>query len=348
MKSALIFQNYYSPARDALFQEMVRQGQELTVLYMHLPGDEGRRWSEPDGLPYRSIQMRHIAIGPIILFWVPVAFWRWRGAVLATDNNPTNIAMLLWCIVFRLLGCRIGMWVEHIPDVYKGRGKLAYQTTCSRLLCGVSDRVLAFSAMTMRYLRDIVPAAKIDRMVQATPVEVSMVRTRPARELRQFGYLGSAAERKNLGALRQAFEILDDPYTCLHLAGFEQLDNAHRTIWHGYVDEQAREDFFASIDLLVLPSLADPWGFVVNEALARGALAIVTDRCGSAEVVRQIDPALVCEVTPASIATALRYAASLDVDAVMRLRVRANAILEAYGMDIAASRMIAHIHALMP
>lgn len=346
MKPALIFQNYYTPARDALFRKMVEQGQDLTVLYIHRPGDEGRRWSEPDELPYTSVQMPHLAIGPIILFWVPSTFWRWRGPVIAIDNNPTNIAMLLWCFVFRLFGRRIGMWIEHIPDAYKGSVKLAYQTTCTRLLCALSHRVLAFSVMTTRYLQGITPAAKIDRMVQATPMDGPAPPPRPASGLRRFGYLGSAAERKNVSALRQAFAMLDDPATQLHLAGFEQQDDAPRIHWYGYIDGSAREDFFAAIDILVLPSLADPWGFVVNEALARGALAIVTDRCGSAELVEKVDPALVCGVTPASISVALRHAVALDSDAVERLHLRAHNLLDTYGMDAAAARMMHHAEAV--
>lgn len=346
MKPALIFQNYYTPARDALFRKMVEQGQVLTVLYMHLPSDEGRRWSEPTDLPYTSVQMPHFAFGPVILFWVPFAFWRWRGPVIATDNNPTNIAMLLWCFAFRAFGCRIGMWIEHIPDAYKGSAKLAYQTTCTRVLCALSHRILAFSAMTIRYLQDIAPTAKIDRMVQATPMDGPFAPPRPTRGLRRFGYLGSADERKNVAALRQAFAMLDDPTVQLHLAGFEQQDDAPRTHWYGYIDGSAREDFFAAIDILVLPSLADPWGFVVNEALARGALAIVTNRCGSAELVEKVDPALVCDVTPASIAAALRHAISLDSYTVEQIHLRAREAMDAYGMDAAVARIIHHAEAV--
>ncbi|HOO91524.1 MAG TPA: glycosyltransferase family 4 protein [Syntrophales bacterium] len=33
-------------------------------------------------------------------------------------------------------------------------------------------------------------------------------------------------------------------------------------------------------DILVLPSISEPWGLVVNEAMACGCAVIVSDRCG--------------------------------------------------------------------
>lgn len=344
MKPVLIFQNYYTPARDALFREMIAQGQQLVVLYAHLPGDEGRRWAEPADVPYRSVQMRHLRVGKSVLFWVPRAFWRWDGPVMATDNNPTNIAMIAWCLLFRLLGRRLGMWVEHIPDTYKGRAKLFYQQACTRVLCALSDKVAAFSAMTETYLDGLVAPTKVVRMIQATPTDAAVNVPRGAQRLTRFGYLGAASERKNVPALRAAFAMLEGADLTLHLAGFDERADTEidpRLRFHGYVDGPAREAFFAGIDVLVLPSFADPWGFVVNEALARGALAIVTDRCGSAEMVRLIDPAMVCGVTGQEIAAAMAHAAALAPNAVKPLRVQADRVVAMYGMDSAAQRFVA-------
>lgn len=349
MKPILIFQNYYTPARDALFREVIAQGQELVVLYAHLPTDEGRRWAEPVDIPYQSVQMPHLRLGKSVLFWVPWAFWRWPGPVLAADNNPTNIAMIAWCLLFRLLGRRLGMWVEHIPDVYKGRAKLLYQQGCTRLLCALSHRVVAFSAMTETYLRGLASPAKVVRMIQATPMDVPVPPTRIAGRLTRFGYLGSAVERKNVSALLSAFAALDQPELSLHLAGFEkgihppgsEMRRDLRIYHHGYVDGAAREAFFATIDVLVLPSFADPWGFVVNEALARGALAIVTNRCGSAEMIEQIAPAMVCNITATDIARAMAQAAALAPDTVADMHRRARIVIDEYGISAAATRLIA-------
>lgn len=343
MKPVLVFQNYYTPARDALFREVVAQGQDLLVLYAHLPTDEGRRWTEPLALPYKSVQMPHVRIGKNVLFWVPLSFWRWDGPVLATDNNPTNAAMIIWCLLFRLLKRRVGLWVEHIPDGYKGKAKALYQKTCTRILCKLSNQVMAFSAMTQTYLQGLTSSGKVMRMIQATPLEGPPAPLRAVGRLTRFGYLGSNVERKNVAALREAFGMLSAAELTLDMGGFDgPVDNATdpRVHYHGYVDGSAREAFFGGIDVLVLPSLADPWGFVANEALARGALAIVTNRCGSAEMVERITPTFVCDVTADSIAQAMAAGAALAPEKVRELRMRARSAIADYTIDVAAARFI--------
>jgi glycosyltransferase involved in cell wall biosynthesis len=41
--------------------------------------------------------------------------------------------------------------------------------------------------------------------------------------------------------------------------------------------------YFAFAECFVLPSSREPWGLVVNEAMASGLPVIVSDRCGCAE-----------------------------------------------------------------
>ncbi|HVO55182.1 MAG TPA: glycosyltransferase family 4 protein [Solirubrobacterales bacterium] len=72
--------------------------------------------------------------------------------------------------------------------------------------------------------------------------------------------------------------------------------------WSRRIAERARFVFRASVpemlgaaQVLVLPSLADGFSYVVLEALASGAVPIVTPEVGAAEVVRRLDPRLVVE-----------------------------------------------------
>jgi glycosyltransferase involved in cell wall biosynthesis len=51
----------------------------------------------------------------------------------------------------------------------------------------------------------------------------------------------------------------------------------------GHLDRAKLQDAYAGADVLVLPSLYDVWGLVVNEALARGLLIITTDQVGAAD-----------------------------------------------------------------
>jgi glycosyltransferase involved in cell wall biosynthesis len=58
----------------------------------------------------------------------------------------------------------------------------------------------------------------------------------------------------------------------------------------GFVNQSAMPELYATADLLVLPSHAESWGLVVNEAMACGLPALVSDAAGCA-------PDLVSEAT---------------------------------------------------
>ena len=50
----------------------------------------------------------------------------------------------------------------------------------------------------------------------------------------------------------------------------------------GFINQSNMPDVYAAADVLVLPSVIDTWGLVVNEAFACGVPAIVSDRVGCA------------------------------------------------------------------
>jgi len=55
-----------------------------------------------------------------------------------------------------------------------------------------------------------------------------------------------------------------------------------RARWAGFQDQHAIARAYAASDCLVLPSSADSWGLVVNEAMATGLPAVVSDAVGCA------------------------------------------------------------------
>jgi glycosyltransferase involved in cell wall biosynthesis len=57
----------------------------------------------------------------------------------------------------------------------------------------------------------------------------------------------------------------------------------------GSVGPQRLRDLYRQADVVVLPSRADAFGYVTIEALACGTPVIVSDACGSAEIVSRFD-----------------------------------------------------------
>ena len=50
----------------------------------------------------------------------------------------------------------------------------------------------------------------------------------------------------------------------------------------GFINQSELPSYYHAADILVLPSEDEPWGLVVNEAMAAGALPVVSDRVGAA------------------------------------------------------------------
>ncbi len=51
----------------------------------------------------------------------------------------------------------------------------------------------------------------------------------------------------------------------------------------GFVNQSELPSYYHAADILVLPSEVEPWGLVVNEAMAAGVLPVVSDRVGAAQ-----------------------------------------------------------------
>jgi glycosyltransferase involved in cell wall biosynthesis len=146
-----------------------------------------------------------------------------------------------------------------------------------------------------------------------------------------FLFSAKLVERKDPFTLLKAYEamrhrgraaivfmgdgILREPLE--RYAGEHGLTGVHFT---GFVNQAAIPKHYAMADVFVLPSLIEPRGAVINEAMACGLPVIVTDRCGSiGDIVLDGENAF---VYPAGDADAL--AATMDrmtADAALRARM---------------------------
>lgn len=105
------------------------------------------------------------------------------------------------------------------------------------------------------------------------------------------GFIGTLADFKGVPTLLNAFEGAPDNWT-LAIAGSGPLQASveqaarvdARIFYWGHVSGQRKEEFYDSLDLLVVPSECEETsGLVVAEAAARGIPSIVSDRGGLPE-----------------------------------------------------------------
>ena len=105
-----------------------------------------------------------------------------------------------------------------------------------------------------------------------------------------FLYAGKFYALKQLDLLIRVFQQLDgDQYRLLLVGNGEEEDrlkglakNDERIVFQAFHNQSEMPWVYRMGDVFVLPSASETWGLGVNEAMACGRAAIVSDRCGCA------------------------------------------------------------------
>ena len=73
----------------------------------------------------------------------------------------------------------------------------------------------------------------------------------------------------------------------------------------GHRNQEELAQLYAASNTIILASTNEVWGLVVNEALASGLHVVVTDKCGVAEFVQDMDGVFICRTDPKSLQEAM-------------------------------------------
>ncbi len=152
-----------------------------------------------------------------------------------------------------------------------------------------------------------VPADKIDVIpngveVGPAPGEefVRQVRSRYARpEDRLVFYVGRLVYEKGVHVLLDAVPrvLADEPRARFVIAGdgyyagvlrekASNMELGHAVSFAGRISDQERDALYAGADVVVFPSLYEPFGIVALEGMARGTPVVASDTGGLAEVIQ--------------------------------------------------------------
>lgn len=292
---------------------------DLEVVFSYLPDayqqgvgfGESFQWDIPllDGYSYRflrTIKLPH----PVPDFARFVA----TGIAQALDEIQPDAAMILgWqeiSLVQALIACR----QRRIPVILRGesnamRKRSAPVSMLHRHYFAMFDAFLAIGrANADLYRMAGVPQSKIltagycvenERFASAAK-HLQAVR----REIRRgwnvkdnvtcFGFVGKLEPKKRPLDFILALKKAQANGVQLHgliVGSGELMDRARRLVaaddlrvtFTGFLNQSEIPEAYAAIDALVLPSdYGETWGLVINEAMASGRPAIVSDRIGSA------------------------------------------------------------------
>jgi len=129
--------------------------------------------------------------------------------------------------------------------------------------------------------------------------DASIAKSAEAKQLRErfgfadkviFLFVGRLIKRKNVDLIIQATCQLNSDRFGLVIAGDgEELGNLKRLagnrqniVFVGNVSQKELPAFYKMADVLVLPADKEPWGLVINEAMACGLAVIAFQHCGAA------------------------------------------------------------------
>jgi UDP-glucose:(heptosyl)LPS alpha-1,3-glucosyltransferase len=162
-----------------------------------------------------------------------------------------------------------------------------------------------------------------------------------------FLYVGSGFARKGLGAAIDALAAASNPAYWLVVAGRDRdVKKFRQQARAAGLDRQVRflggqEDvrpLYAAADCFILPSRYDPFPNTALEALAMGLPAIVSSRCGAAEVIEPGVNGWICQPDgPQGLARLLR--AADEAIRSERMGAAARATAERFGIDAMAQKL---------
>jgi glycosyltransferase involved in cell wall biosynthesis len=236
-----------------------------------------------------------------------------------------------------LLGRAPLVVTAHGQDV-ANIGRVPGVRAATRLVVRRAQAVIAVSEYLRRLLEERVPAARGKTEVIDCGVDLDRFRPldRSAGAAPAFLCVGSLSERKNVLRLARAFERLGAG--TLTFAGDgplrTELEGRPGIELLGAVPHERIPDLLAAADVLCQPSLVEPFGQAILEALATARTVVATRVGGPPEFVPEGAGVLVDPEDEDALVEALRHAASLPTP-----NPAARAGAEAHGLATQARRV---------
>lgn len=105
--------------------------------------------------------------------------------------------------------------------------------------------------------------------------------------VKKFIYVGRLSKEKNIEFIINIFNNL--PNLELNIVGYGPQENILKSIsnkniiYHGAINNKELTSYYQKCDVFILPSIKEPWGLVVEEALNNGLPVLLSNKVGCAE-----------------------------------------------------------------
>lgn len=293
--------NIPSPNRVDYFNEFGKLC-ELTVLFETESSTErDKSWKNYQFKYFQGIIMRgkrtslDTAFCPSVIRYLKKG--RFDYIFIANLASPTGLLAAAW----------LKMW--HIPYIYEGDGGIAGKKTGMKARLKrfiISSAQLCFSTTNDFDKYCIAYGAKQERIrrypfssiyekdileeVPSEKFKASLKKKLAIKERRMILSVGRIIHLKGFDILLNAFAEINDPEWGLYIIGGKINEEFQKIIDKRKIKNVHFLDFilpselrmyYEASDIFVLPTRYDPWGLVINEAMAAGLPVITTYVCGA-------------------------------------------------------------------
>ena len=319
MKILIVHTVLWSHYKARIYSELARQCQEqdetITLNVVHMAATERSRvrLGQPDlslhQYPYQVLHdglLEEFSFGARLKALLGV-ITDFKPDVINVPGyyDPVVVLLMLYC---RMRGVKIIISNDSTSDDHRRTG---WKEALKRRIISLADGFFCYGTLSANYMREL-GAQPGQILLARNAVDNAAVRQlfdisragrahRLAAEglpARNFIYVGRLIDRlKNLRTLVRAFAAIqpdmppgapwgliilgdgDDQPMLEALIRAEHIPNVR---FLGGKSWDKVPAYLALADALILPSFSEPWGLVVNEAMACGLPVLVSDRCGCA------------------------------------------------------------------
>lgn len=292
--------NQPSTHQEDLSAELIAQGADLRVVY----ASELRKarkeigWQVKNDAPWITFLRTRFS------FWQALRItWRrrrWIHVVNGIWAEPTFFVVLAFCC---LLGIPCCIYSEAPASAFASTWRTWFKRLPQRLIVWLIARrvagLLAISRLAEQAFVSLgFPESKIYRFGYFEKMPTGEKDGIPDSKLRDIVYVGRLVKGKGVELLINASARLlqSDPQLRLRIVGGGPIEfDLHeiagtsgiekQVVFTGVVSSNAVPGLLRNALMLVLPSEADGWGIVVNQALQAGTPVVVSDRSGAAELI---------------------------------------------------------------
>ena len=314
MRLLIVHNTLWAHYKSLLFSQLASQifpSDSLLVLQIALTEGNRQGLGVPDpatvGYPFQLLHPGTLESlsTPRRIVRVIRAGWAYRPDVVLLTGYY-DPAQLLLGLLLKLRGCKVVLQSESTA---LDNPRTGWRERLKKVVVGICDGFFCFGTRAAEYLIQLgaAPARILVRnnaVVDNTLLKHIFEQAIPTREARKTAldllpknliYVGRLAEEKNLIQLLDSVaqarqDVLNSGWGLIFLGEGPQKAALQAEVARLNLGACVRflpgcdwtevPKYLALADALVLPSLSEPWGLVVNEAMACGLPVLVSDRCG--------------------------------------------------------------------